>query len=218
MAKTSFLDKLAALREASCDQLPTPQLAVLTRATARLRRSGILLKALQPGETAPDFHFIDKNNNQQSLFGLLETGPVVLNFFRGFWCMFCKTELEALEQIRAELEGAGCHYLAISPQHVNSADDHDQVQFVFDKQNQIARSFNIVYELTGAERELLADWQIDLDNASDSGGWNLPIPATYIIDQDKTVSFQFADADFRERCCPDELIEELNRIQTSKRA
>ena len=215
MTAPSFLDKLAALRTASCDQLPTPQLAVLTRATARLRRSGILQKALQPGETAPNFNFIDRANNQQSLYGLLATGPVVLNFFRGFWCAFCKTELEALDLIRAELDAAGCHYLAISPQQVNPEDDsYKQVQFVFDKQNQIARSFNIVYELTNEEKELLSGWQIDLDNESESGGWNLPIPATYIINQDKTVSFQFADADFRARCCPEDLMAELNRLQT----
>lgn len=217
MAKQSFLDRLAALRLASCDQLPTPQLAVLTRATARLRRSGMLHKALQVGETAPNFHFIDRDNSQQSLYQLLETGPVVLNFFRGFWCMFCKTELEALNLIRSELEATGSHYLAISPQAPDSADsDYGPVQFVFDKQNQIARSFNIVYELAGEERELLSEWNVDLEGTSESGSWNLPIPATYIVAQDKTVCFQFSDVDFRSRCCPEELIEELTRLQTKQ--
>ena len=215
MTEQSLLDKLAALRVASCDQLPTPQLSVLIRATARLRRSGMLQKALQIGETVPNFHFIDHNDNQQSLYQLLASGPVVLNFFRGFWCMFCKTELQALDLIRAELDENGCHYLAICPQQVDPADAaYDRVQFVFDKQNQIARSFNIVYELSADERELLAGWDVDLDSESESGGWSLPIPATYIVAQDKTVSFQFADVDFRSRCCPEELIEELNRLKS----
>ena len=219
MTEQSFLDKLAALRIATCDQLPTPELAVLTRATARLRRSGMLQKALQIGETVPNFYFIDGDNNQQSLYGLLESGPVVLNFFRGFWCVFCETELQALDLIRAELEGKGCHYLAICPQQVDSADaEHDSVQFVFDKQNQIARSFNIVYDLLANERDLLAGWGIDLASESESGGWSLPIPATYIVAQDKTVRFQFADVDFRSRCCPEELIEELNRLRPGKTA
>jgi peroxiredoxin len=216
MSESSFFDKLAALRHASCDQIPTPQLAVLTRATARLRRSGILQKCLQPGETVPNFQFIDKDNNQQSLYGLLESGPVVLNFFRGFWCKFCQTELEALELVRAELDQAGCHYLAISPQQPEGgASSYDRVQFVFDKQNQIARSFNIAYELADDEKTLLAEWKVDLENSSDTGNWNLPIPATYVVSQDKTVSFQFADVDFRSRCCPEELIEELNRLVSS---
>ncbi|MFT4798332.1 MAG: peroxiredoxin [Candidatus Azotimanducaceae bacterium] len=214
MTQQAFLDKLAALRVATCDQLPTPQLAVLIRATARLRRSGMVQKALQTGETVPNFHFIDRDNNQQSLYQLLESGPVVLNFFRGFWCMFCKTELQALDLICAELDEKGCHYLAICPQQVDPADDsYARVQFVFDKQNQIARSFNIVYELSADERDLLAGWDIDLNSKSESSGWSLPIPATYIVAQDKTVSFQFADVDFRSRCCPEELIEELNRLK-----
>ena len=213
MAESSFFDKLAALRHASCDQIPTPQLAVLTRATARLRRSGILGKCLQPGETVPNFQFIDQDNNQQSLYGLLETGPVVLNFFRGFWCRFCQTELEALELVRNQLEQAGCHYLAISPQQPEEiGEDFARVQFVFDKHNQIARSFNIVYDLEEEEKALLSEWQIDLENSSPTGTWSLPIPATYIISQDKTVAFQFADVDFRSRCCPEELIEELDRL------
>lgn len=213
MARSTFFDKLAALREASCDQIPTPQLAVLTKATARLRRSGILQKCLQPGETAPNFQFIDRDNNQQSLYQLLQTGPVVLNFFRGFWCKFCQTELEALELIREELDSVGCHYLAVSPQQPeNAATPFDRAQFVFDKQNQIARSFNIAYDLSEEERTLLSEWQVDLENTSDSDHWSLPIPATYVIAQDKTVSFQFADADFRARCCPEELAEEINRL------
>lgn len=216
MSESSFYDKLAALRLASCDQIPTPQLAVLTRATARLRRSGMLQKCLQPGETVPNFQFIDGNNNQQSLYSLLESGPVVLNFFRGFWCKFCQTELEALELVRTELDRAGCHYLAISPQQAEAGGHHfPRVQFVFDKQNQIARSFNIVYDLAEEEKSLLSEWQVDLENSSESGTWSLPIPATYVIAQNKTVAFQFADVDFRSRCCPQELIEELNRLNVS---
>lgn len=213
MSESSFFDKLAALRHASCDQIPTPQLAVLTRATARLRRSGILQKSLQPGETAPNFQFIDHDNNQRSLYSLLETGPVVLNFFRGFWCSFCQTELEALQLIRSELERTGCHYLAISPQQPESGSEaFERVQFVYDKHNQIARSFNIAYDLGKDEVELLSEWKIDLANTSENGNWSLPVPATYVIAQDKTVAFQFADVDFRARCCPDELVDELKRL------
>ena len=122
MTKQAFLDKLAELRAAHCEDMPTPEMAVLTRATATLRRSRILQDCLQMGETAPDFTFIDADNEHQSLYELLKTGPVVLNFFRGLWCMYCKTELEAYSLIRDEMEAMGCHYLAISPQKTTGED------------------------------------------------------------------------------------------------
>ncbi len=216
MSEQTFLDKLAELRAANCDQIPTPQLAVLTRATARLRRSGMLQKCLQSGETVPDFSYIDRNNNAQSLYQLLASGPVVLNFFRGFWCPYCKTELEALALIQEELEKAGCHYLAITPQQEDSvALEDESFEVIFDKQNQIASQFNIIYILGEDEKQLFKEWGIELNKGVDSDTWTLPIPATYLIAQDRTVAFQFTDADFRSRCCPDDLIVELKRLRAS---
>jgi peroxiredoxin len=214
MAKQTFLDKLAELRVMHCEQMPTPEMAVLTRATARLRRSGILQSCLQRGETAPNFTFIDANNDYQSLFGLLKTGPVVLNFFRGYWCMYCKTELAAYVSIRDEMEASGFHYLAICPQKTDDdgeqGDEHYHV--LFDRNNGIASQFGIVYSLGEDERKLFRSWNLRLDEVNQTADWSLPIPATYVVAQDKTVAFQFVDADIRSRCCPDELIKELQHL------
>lgn len=55
MPLSAFLDKLAQLRANNCENLPTPELAILTRTVARLRREGLQGKCLQVGETVPDF-------------------------------------------------------------------------------------------------------------------------------------------------------------------
>ncbi len=214
MAKQDFLEKLADLRNAHCDEIPTPEMAVMTRATARLRRSGIMHQLLQIGETAPDFTFIDSRNNHTSLYALLKDGPVIINFFRGFWCMYCKTELEAYSSIKEELEELGCYYLAISPQDLQNDElSESHYQTVYDRNNQIARLFNIVYELGEDEIDLFKSWDLRVDQINDSGNWTLPIPATYLISQDRTVAYQFADVDIRSRCCPDDLLEELKRLK-----
>ena len=214
MTEQSFLNKLAELRARHCDEMSTPELAVLTRATARLRRSGLLHKCLQPGETAPDFTFIDNDNNHMSLYELLAQGPVIINFFRGFWCMYCKTELEAFASIKKELDQLGCHYLAVSPQKISpESGDGEPYQMIFDKNNQIARKFNIVYSMGKDEIELFESWNLNFAQVNESTEWTLPIPATYIIAQDRTVVYQFADVDVRTRCCPDDLIEELRQLK-----
>ena len=213
MTETSFIDKLAQLRSTSCQELPTPELAVLTRTTARLRRSGISEKCLQAGESVPDFNFIDLENNHSTLHGLLARGPVVLNFFRGFWCSFCKTELEAYTNIQKQLEELGCFYLAISPQKPAVEQQMPKnYQVIFDRDNQIAKQFGIVYSLEADEIELFNSWGLRLDVANESGKWELPLPATLIVTQGRTIGYEFVDVDFRARCCPDELIEKVKQV------
>ena len=213
MSEQNFLNKLAELSSALCDEMPTPDLAILTRATARLRRSGLLQKCLQLGETVPDFNFIDHNNHSVSIYKLLDDGPVVINFVRGFWCRYCQTELEAYADVQLEMSRLGCHYLAISPQRQEEEPhDCDAFQVIFDKNNQIARKFNILYALDKDEIDLFERWGLALNEVNESLEWSLPIPATYLVAQDRKVVYQFADVDFRSRCCPDALLEELKQM------
>ena len=188
--------------------MPTPELAVLTRTTARLRRSGILNVCLQLGETAPDFPIGDS-----TLYDQLADGPCVINFFRGLWCAFCKTELEAYAQVRSQLESLGCSYIAITPQALPS--EVDDPTMIRDTDNAIARRFGLVYELREDEIALFRNWGLDLSKANGAERWELPLPATYVVDTDRTVLFRFVDADFRSRCCPDELIAEVRQRRAS---
>ena len=205
-----FLDKLAELRSSSCEQLPTPELAVMARTVARLRRAGIQEKCLQVGETVPDFEFLDQENNVRRLYEVLKKGPAVLNFFRGFWCQFCRTEIEAYEKIQNELQQMDCAYFAISPQKPDTpAYQPGNYQLVFDRGNRIARQFGIVYPLHEDEKALFESWGLRLDQVNDCNDWELPIPATFVVCRDRRIGYEHVDVDFRARCCPEQLIEEL---------
>jgi len=204
MTINSFTEQLERLNAMTCDELPTPQMATLRRAISRLRRSGILECCLQKGETAPDFSYMDRNGKQGTLYKLLEKGPVVINFFRGFWCSYCKIELAAYEQVLPQILEAGASYLALSPQQkLSTSDFPDAYQLVCDCNNKIARAFGIAYQLGDDEKRLFTQWNLLLDEENQSDAWELPLPATYIVAPDHSISFQFADADFRTRLAPD---------------
>ena len=206
-----FLETLAELRANTCDRLPTPQLAVMGRLTARLRRSGILQRCLQIGETAPDFTFIGTDDNPSSLYALLAEGPVVINFFRGSWCPYCRAEIDAYEAIRPQLEALGCSYLAITPQKPAPGQIDDSTPMMYDKASKIAHQFDLVYSLEEEEIVVLKEWGVT--SVSETGAWELPLPATYVIAQDRTVAYQFVDVDFRARCCPVDLLHEVESLQ-----
>lgn len=208
---TNLLEKLAELRSLSCEQMPTPELAVLARAIAGLRRSDILQRALQVGETAPDFAFQLEGVAESRLSDLLKQGPVLLNFFRGFWCSYCQSELEAYQQLEKDLTALHCNYLAVSPQRPSEGAALSW-RTVFDQGNQIARDYGIVYNLTDDEVELFSRWGLRLDELNEEGRWELPLPAIYVISPDRTISYQFVDPDFRNRCCPGQLLDEIRML------
>ncbi|MFP6805018.1 MAG: peroxiredoxin-like family protein [Pseudomonadales bacterium] len=210
MVQSAFQDKLTQLRANNCEELPTPELAILTRTITRLRRDKMHTRCLQVGETVPDFEFIDANNVHRKLYEVLESGPVILNFFRGLWCPYCETQIEAYENIQAELTRLGCAYFAISPQQPQTAGERSEsYQVIFDRDNKIARDFGIVYGLEQVERNLFESWGLMLDKVNGSDGRELPVPATFIVCKDRTIGYEYVDVDFRARCCPEQLIEEL---------
>ena len=59
--------------------------AMMHRATAELKASGIEGRALKIGDQAPDFTLFNQDHIEVSSKDLLRKGPMVVSFFRGHW-------------------------------------------------------------------------------------------------------------------------------------
>ena len=77
--------QLDGIRQGFEKQAPPETLALMKRVIDDLRHSGITGRGLKEGQTAPSFELENSRGSQVSLSGLLESGPVVLSFFRGHW-------------------------------------------------------------------------------------------------------------------------------------
>lgn len=81
----SLPEKLAAMKAQSEAQIPAEAQEIMHRATADLKASGIVDKAVQVGGQAPDFCLPDQAGEPVHLSALLAQGPLVLSFYRGKW-------------------------------------------------------------------------------------------------------------------------------------
>jgi redoxin len=95
-------DKLDAMRDdfenGRFPLVPTQaQLDTMRRATQSLIDSRQADKALEAGDTAPEFTLRDAEGNLVSSRALLSQGPLVATFYRGVWCPYCNFDLQALE-------------------------------------------------------------------------------------------------------------------------
>jgi peroxiredoxin len=119
-----------------------------------------------------------------------------------------------------QIEQSGATLVAISPQTVKqSFFMHDQHRLRFpllsDSGNQVARQFGLTYRVPPEQEVVYHRAFINLPFANGDDSWELPIPATYIIDRDGTVIYASANEDYTERPEPWEILEFLGELRTA---
>ena len=166
------------------------------------------------GRKAPAFELADHDGKIVSSSDLLAKGHLVLCFIRGRWCPFCVGQMEAMNLILPQIEQAGATLVAISPQTVKqSYFMHDQHKLRFpllsDAGNKVARQFGLTYRVPEAQEAIYRRAFVNLPLANGDESWELPIPATYIIDRDGTVLYASANEDYTERPEPADILQTL---------
>src|SRR5258708_6668360 len=65
---------------------------------------------------APDFKSKDQNGNELVLKDMRKKGPVILVFYRGYWCPYCNRELQRLQDSLQLITEKGAQLVAITPE------------------------------------------------------------------------------------------------------
>ena len=183
----------------------------------QLTTSGVADRTLPVGARAPHFELPDQDGKAVSFDELLSRGRLVICFFRGRWCPFCVAQLEAMNSALSHIEKTGASLIAISPQTVKqSFFMHDQHQLRFpllsDGGNRVARQFGLVYRVPDEQKRVYSRTFVNLPFINGDASWELPIPATYILQRDGAVLYASADPDYTRRPEPEELVRFLDQL------
>lgn len=196
------LEQAAAEFKANVQNQLGEKFNILTGDMERVRTAGTVNNALKTGQSAPLFTLPDAFGNEVSLKALLAKGPVVISFYRGEWCPFCNLELRALEQALPKIKALGATLIAISPEkpdHGIVATEKNKLTFpvLRDFGNQVARQFGIVFQV-GQELQLFSKnvFKNDLALRNGEDSYELPVPATYVVDTTGIIRFAHVDVDY----------------------
>jgi peroxiredoxin len=187
------------------------RLAVGERAVEELFATGIEEKILPVGATAPEFALKDSANKTVRSADLLSLGPLVIKFFRGRWCPYCVTELEAWRDLYGRIREHGALMVAIGPQIQRQSDfmagQHGlPFPVLTDANNAVAEQFGLVYTVPEYHRAYYLSILVNIPFVNGEKSWRLPLPATYVISPSGRVVFAEAHADFRVRPEPEEAL------------
>jgi peroxiredoxin len=178
-------------------------------------RSAKEASGLQIGTQAPLFEASDDQGNLFSLEDAMMEGPVVLIFYRGQWCPVCNKHLAQIQDSLGLISALGATVVAVSPEkpgYLEKTKDKTGASFrlLYDEGYQIADAYDLGF--TPEKRQLFVyntALNASLKKAHSDTSQRLPIPATYIINQDGVISWRQFDPDYKNRSNVKEIIEAL---------
>ncbi len=117
---------------------------------------------------------------------------------------------EALPAIRAK----GAQLVGLAPELPSKAEltaqtHHIGIDILCDSGNNIAEKLGLVFVLPEVLRPIYQNFGIDIPAYNGDDSFRLPIPATYIIEQNGRIRHAFINADYTERMEPADIIAHL---------
>ncbi len=214
----SLKQQIESFKSKFLPQIPEPIKESMQKAEDVLRDSRLAERALGTGDIAVDFTLPNARGESVSSEVLRGDGPVVLSFYRGGWCPYCSMELKALQGVNAEIQALGASLVAISPQlpdeSLTTAEKNElEFEVLSDVDSEVADKYGLTFSLAEDLRPIYKNWGADVATVNDDPDCKLPLPATYVIDQDGKIVHSFTDEDYTERLEPDEILESLRTLR-----
>lgn len=183
----------------------------------QLGRAETADRALKAGDPMPSFMLPNAEGHIVFSDELLKRGPLVVNFFRGSWCPYCRRTLEALETALPEITSAGGQLAALTPDtgsHLAATkrNHHLTYEVLSDVDGAVGLQFGVLFRAPDPYRELLAGRGVDLPARHGNEGWFIPMPATFVVDREAVIRYAFVNVDFTRRAEPADIVAILRSL------
>ena len=165
---------------------------------------------------APEFKGKDQNGNEIVLKDLRKKGPVVIIFYRGYWCPYCNKELQKLEDSLQLIKEKGAQLIAITPEKqegVAKTIEKTKASYpiITDEELKIMKAYDVAYlvDTKTIDRYKMASIDLAANNGQKPDGVYLPVPAVYIIGKDGEIKYRFFEEDYKKQAGVKDILNNL---------
>lgn len=208
-------EEIAKFQESIKDKVPKEIKELQLSATQKLVDEGLSANAIKAGDLALEIKLPNAVEKEVSLFNTLEDNDfVVISFYRGGWCPYCNFEMKALGDINDELNELNAKIIAISPetpdQSLTMQEKHDlKFEVLSDANNIVAKQYGLVFSLDERLRPIYESFGIDIPASTGNDSYEIPMPATYVVNKKKEIIFSFIDENYKKRCEPQDILDAI---------
>jgi len=160
---------------------------------------------LNVGEEAPSIIGIDQFDKPINSKEILKEQKVLLVFYRGNWCPYCRKHLASLQENLESLTQKGLFVIVVTPEKVErtketSDDLNATFSIIHDIDNKIMNDYKVSFEVNeqnvtsyfGFTQKKIAAYNEENNNT-------LPVPATYLIGKNGKIEYVHYNPDYHER-------------------
>lgn len=170
--------------------------------------------SLKIGDKAPLFKAIDHNGDTISLQEKSKSGKVVLVFYRGAWCPHCNKHMSHLQDSLKLILDKGASLIAITPEINTSIEKiisktKATFNIIYDSTYTIMKQYGTAFKVDAGTITRYKLIGLDVEEANGNKDHILPVPATFIIDQDGTILWKHFDTNYKKRSTVKEIVEHL---------
>lgn len=170
---------------------------------------------LKIGESAPVIVGVDQFGKSINSKEILKEKQILLVFYRGGWCTYCKKHLTELQSNLEAFTKKGFYVIVVTPESVEKTKETTaklKIDFsiIFDVNNKIMKDYKVLYEVN--EQNVTNYYEIIKKKVMEYNAVNnlvLPVTATYIINKKGTIGFVQYNPDYSIRADFDEMLKSL---------
>lgn len=208
---TSLQEELNEIMEAFYTLITEDDIKTYQSFLEAIENQKIAEGAVKACSKAPDFELQDQDDETVRLKDLLAKGPVVLVFYRGRWCPACSATLCSMQKILPDIQAKGASLVAISPMlpdgtQVFATKKYLQFPVLSDLGNTVARKYRLTFKVPEEVRPAMEAWGENVPEHNGDCSWEIPLPATYIINTEGDIIWSFIDNDPGCRGEPDDVV------------
>lgn len=171
---------------------------------------------LQKGDKIQDFQLLNFDGKRKKLADYLTKGKLVISFYRGDWCPYCNLEIKALQDNLEKFKEKGANLIAVSPQMPDYGllfKEKHKLTFdvLSDLGNAYARKNGLEVIVPREMLLMLKEKALLTEKSYKKEGLDfvLPIPATYVINENGKVIYSFVDVDYTKRASIESILNVL---------